>query len=138
VGADAHELMNHREAAEDGPVANMHMAGELGVVGEDGTVADLAIMRQMHIGHDPVVVAQASDAGILRGAAIEGAELPDRVASPISVGRFAGVFLVLRLFADGAELEDAIVAAHAGVPGQHDMGADHVCSPISTCSPTIE
>jgi hypothetical protein len=126
VGADAHELMDHGEAAEDGPIANLDMACQLGVVGEDGLVADLAIVRQMHIGHDPVVVAQASDAGILRRAAIEGAELADRVAvADLEPGRLAGILLVLRGFTDRAELEDAIVAADAGMSGQHHMRTDH-------------
>ena len=48
------------------PVADVHVAGELRVVGEDGVVADLAVVREVHVGHDPVVVADAGDAAVLR------------------------------------------------------------------------
>jgi hypothetical protein len=38
VGADAHELVHAGEAAEDGEVADMDVAGQLGVVGENGVL----------------------------------------------------------------------------------------------------
>jgi hypothetical protein len=47
-------------------------------------VADLAVVRDMHVGHDPVVVADARHAGVLDGAQVEGAELADVLRSPIS------------------------------------------------------
>ena len=47
VGADAHELMYHREAAENSPIADLHVTGQLRVVGKNGLVADLTIVRQM-------------------------------------------------------------------------------------------
>ena len=39
-----------------------HVAGELRVVREHGVVADLAVVRDVDVGHDPVVVADARDA----------------------------------------------------------------------------
>ncbi len=125
VGADAHELMHAGETAEDGPVADMDVARQLRVVGEDGLVADLAVVRQMDIGHDPVVITEAGYPGVLRRAAVEGAELADGVAiADFEAGRLAGVFLVLRLFADGTELENAVVAADPGMAADHHMGTD--------------
>ena len=68
------------------------------VVGEDGVVADLAVVRDVHVGHDPVVVADARHAGVLRRAEVEacrtrgwccGRRSPARVGSP-------RVLLVLR------------------------------------------
>ena len=78
--ADAHELMHDGEAAEDGPVADMHMAGQLRVIGEDGVMADLTVVGKVHVGHDPVVIADPRDTGILRGAAIEGAKFANGIA----------------------------------------------------------
>ena len=83
------------------------------VVGEDGVVADLAVVRDVHVGHDPVVVADARDARVLRGAAVEGAELADRVA----VADLEPRGLAARTSCPAArapmrgELEDAVVAA---------------------------
>ena len=51
------ELMNHGKAPQNDPVTHVHMPGQLSAVGKDGVVAHLAIMGQMHISHDPVVVA---------------------------------------------------------------------------------
>ena len=125
VGADAAELVHPGEAAEYGVVAHMHVAGELGVVGEYGVVADLAVVGEMHVGHDPVVVAQARHAGVLRGAAVERAEFADGVAvADFQPRRLARVFLVLRHLAQRAELENPVVAADAGMAGDHHMRAD--------------
>ena len=55
--------------AEDDPVADVHVAGQLGAVGEDHVVADLAVVRDVDVRHDPVVVAHPRDAGILHRAA---------------------------------------------------------------------
>ena len=78
--ADRAELVHAGQPADDDPVADVHVAGQRGVVGQDRVAADLHVVRDVHVGHDPVVVADARDAGVLRGAAVEGAELADRVA----------------------------------------------------------
>ena len=115
-----------REAAEDRPVADRDVAGELACVGEDGVVADLAVVREVHVGHDPVVVAQARHAGVLRRAAVDRdvladgvavADLHPRVGSPL-------YFLSCGGRADRREVEDAVVAADARVAVEHDVRAD--------------
>ena len=79
----------------------------------------------MNVRHDPVVIAEPGHAGVLGGAAIQRAELPDGVAiADLQPGRLAGILLVLRHFADGAELENSVVAADAGMAADDDMGAD--------------
>ncbi len=57
---DGAELMHAGQPAQDGPVAYPHMPAQLHAVGQDGVVADMAIMRNVHIGHDPVVGCLAS------------------------------------------------------------------------------
>jgi len=61
----------------------------------------------MHIGHDPVMVANARHADILRGAEVEGAELADSVCDrDFQPRRFTGVLLVLRNLAQRTELKN--------------------------------
>ncbi len=64
-------------------------------------------------------------AAILHRAQVEGAELADGVAvADLQTGRLAGVFLVLRHFAQRTELEDAVIAADTGMAPDHAMRTD--------------
>src|SRR5690606_39167140 len=138
VRPDAAELVHLGEAAEDGPVTDVHMALQGGAVGEDHVVADHAVMRDGHEGHAPVVAADGGLAAILAGAAVEGAELADGVAIAEHQPRgLVGVLLVLGCRAQRTELEDAVVAADhrrpfdghvrtdLGAGADHDVRADH-------------
>ena len=111
--------------AEDHPVADVHVAGELACVGEDGVVADLAVVREVHVGHDPVVVADARDAGVLRRAAVDGDVLADGVAvADLDRGGLARVLLVLRRRADARR------SGRCGCAGRCACGPS-----ITTCAP---
>src|SRR5690606_14154134 len=55
----AHELMHGGQSAQYCPITDMDMPGKLHAVGNDGMVAELTIVRNVHISHDPVVAAQA-------------------------------------------------------------------------------
>ena len=87
-----------RGSRRGSPSRRRDVAGELAGVGEDGVAADLAVVRDVHVGHDPVVVAQARDAGVLRRAAVDACTYSRMVLpSPISTARgLARVLLVLR------------------------------------------
>ena len=86
-----------RDRRRGSPSRRRDVAGELAGVGEDGVVADLAVVRDVHVGHDPVVVAEARDARVLHRAAVDRAVLADRVAvADLDRGGLAGVLLVLR------------------------------------------
>src|SRR5512134_788297 len=125
VRADVHELVHQGGAAEDHPVADVHVPRQPAVVGEDAMAADLAVVREMHAGHDPVVVADARDARVARRPAIDGHALADRVAvADLDRRVLARVFLVLRRRADRAELIDAVVAPDARAPVEHHVRAD--------------
>ena len=96
VCADATELVHAGQATDDGPVVDLHMAGQRGVVGKDGVAADLHVMGEVHVGHDPVVVAHPGHACILHRAPVEGAKLADGVAVPdFQARRLAAVLHVL-------------------------------------------
>ena len=106
-------------------IINVDVPGKLGIVGEDGVIPDLAIVREMHISHHPVVVAETGDAGVLHGTEIERAEFADRIAiadfKPRGLPR---ILLVLRCCTDRRKLKDAVVAADLGVPADDRMRAD--------------
>src|SRR5690606_7702800 len=92
----------------------------------------------VHVGHDPVVVADAGGAAAVAGAAADGGELEDGVAvADHQLAAFAAELLVLRIIAKGGVRVHDIVAADAGRAGDHavradaaagadlDVGADH-------------
>ncbi len=82
-------------------------------------------MCDMHVSHDPVVVADASDAGVLRGAAAESAVLADGVAiADLERGRLPAVFLVLGRSAERAESENAILRSYARSSLDHHVRPD--------------
>jgi hypothetical protein len=53
----------------------------LRTVGKNSVVAHLAIVRQMDVGHDPVVVAQLGDTRVARRANVERTKLANGVAA---------------------------------------------------------
>src|SRR5471030_2024301 len=125
VRADLAELVHVGEAAHDDPVADFDVAGQLRVVREDGVAADLAIVRQVDVGRDPVVVAEPRHAGVLHGADVEGAEFADGVAvADFQARRLALPLHVLRRGADGRELEELVVLADGRVAFDDDVRAD--------------
>ena len=108
--------MNHSEAAQDDPIAYVHMACELGTVGKNSVIANLAIMCQVHISHDPVVISELGDAGVARRANVEGAKLSDGVAiANDQLARLTCIFLVLGDCAQGVELKNFVVFADGGM-----------------------
>jgi len=87
--------------------------------------ADLAVMREMHVRHDPVVAADAGHSRVERGAAVDGDVLADGIAvADLDRGVLAGVFLVLRRRADRGEMEDAVAPADTRTPVEHHVRAD--------------
>jgi hypothetical protein len=84
-------------------------------------------VRNMDIGHDPVIIPEAGDAAALHCAPIEGAVLANGIAIPYlqsGLGAFALIFLILRIIANGTKLRDPIVPADLGWAIDHRMRAD--------------
>src|SRR4029077_11304764 len=128
--ADAHELVHQGGGAEDHPVFHDDVTGKLGAVGEDRLVADLAVVREVDVGHDPVFVADARDAGVLHRAAVDRHVLADGVVvADLDAGGLALVFLVLRRRANGGEVEDAVAPPDAHAAVDHHVGADPAALP---------
>src|SRR5439155_12425623 len=87
--------------------------------------ADLAVVREVHVSHDPVLVAHARYADVLRRAAVDRDVLADGVVvADLDRGRLAAVLLVLGRRADRGEVEDLVAPADAHVPVEHHVRAD--------------
>ena len=124
VGANFAELVHAGKPTQDGIVTHRHMSRQGSVIGENRMVAHLAVMGEMDIGHDPVVVADTRHARILRSAQIESAEFAYGIAvANFQPGRLSRIFLVLRNFSQGVELENMIIAADKGMPVNNRMRA---------------
>ena len=94
----------------------MHVTSQLGAVGKDGVIAHMTVMCQMHVGHDPVVIAQLGHARIAGRANVKSAKLTDGVAvANYQLARLAAVFFVLGNGPERVELKDAVVTAYGGV-----------------------
>ena len=110
------------------------------LLAKHGVAPDLAVVREVHVGHDPVVVADARDAGVLRRAAVEACSTRGwccgRRSRAASARRRTSCPAAARRWTQ--KLEDAVVAADARGPVDDACGPIAVPSPISTCSPMIE
>ena len=74
------KLVNPRHTAHNGPVTDFYMSCNLCITRENGVVANLTIMRNVDIGHDPVIVADACDSLILRSSCMNRRELTNCIA----------------------------------------------------------
>src|SRR5690606_32853537 len=94
----------------------MNMAGKLNTVGHDGVAAYLTIVGNMHISHNPVVVAHAGNANILGCARADRDIFTNGIAvADFQACRLALVFFVLRNAANGTKPIESIVGAYGGV-----------------------
>src|SRR5690606_5940006 len=101
------------------------MAGQGGGVGHDDTVADLAVVGDMAIGHEQVVVADAGHAAALLGSAVHGDEFPDDVAvADLEPCGLAPVAEVLRCIAQTGMAVNGVAAADAGRSENGGVRAD--------------
>ncbi len=99
--ADLAELMDAGETTHDHPVAEFHMAAERREIREHHLVADDAVVRDVCVRHEEIVVADARDAVALHGAAMHGREFADLIAiADLEARRLPLVLLVLRRIAE--------------------------------------
>src|SRR3989344_5225579 len=84
-----------------------------------------AVVRNVRVSHDPVVVTDLRHALVLHRAGVEGRELADGVAvTDDQLRGLALVLLVLRVGTQGSELVDRVVAADGGHAFDHTMRAN--------------
>jgi hypothetical protein len=113
VGPDADEVMNGAQGSDGCPVFYRDMSAQRGPVCHDDVAADLTIMGDVGVGHDEVVVADASARSTLDGAAVDGDKLANHVViANFESRRLAGVGNILRRQSDGGEREEVVVVAN--------------------------
>lgn len=100
------------------------MAREQNAIDENHQVAHLAIVRHVGIGHEKIVRADYGLLGQFVRAMHRHMLAKDVVAANPEPGGLAGVFQILRRFADHAARIKAVVSANGCPPGQINMGAD--------------
>src|SRR6267143_640966 len=120
--ADPGELVDGGETAEDHVVLDVDVARERDGVGENASVRDLRVVRDVAVRHQQAAVADAGHPAAAGRADVHRRELADliRVADhqPRCLSR---VFEVLRNRADGGELEDDVAFADGGVALDHGV-----------------
>src|SRR5262245_16138141 len=122
--ADAAELMHAHVGAERGLIAYCDVPGERRAVGEHVAGSDYAIVRDVGLGHEQVVVADRGQRAAARGAAVHRHAFADDVTpSDHQTSLFASEFQVLRRLAhrgegvDSRPLADLARAFDDDVPG---------------------
>src|SRR5947208_2058137 len=112
VGTNAHKMVYRAKRANRRPFFDDYMASQSCGVGQNNVIADYAIMRDMRVGHDERVIANAGQASALCRAAIDGDKFADGVVvADFKARRFAFVTQVLRGESDGRERKKAIARA---------------------------
>ncbi len=112
IAADAAELVHGRKGADGGEIFHGDVAGQSGAVGENGLVADVAIMRDVRVGHEQAAAADGGGAAAADCAAADGDVFAESIfVADDEMGFFAGKFQILGIAADGAEGMENIVAA---------------------------
>ena len=111
--ADTHKLVDGYHAAERGVAADVNMAGEGHIVGQDGTVADDTIVRHVGISHyEAVFTNNGTPTG--GSADVEGAIFAnDGIVANFEKGTFASVFQILGNRTDYRPLKYLAVFTHA-------------------------
>ena len=115
MSSDMAELMDECPSSDDGEVVNFHFSSELCGVGHDDIVVKDAVVRDVAVRHDEVVV---SDDGFSLGgcSAMDGDELPEyAVVADNGEGLLAAVFEILRYGADDGGGEDMTVVTEDDV-----------------------
>ena len=125
VGANFQELVNANVASEDDPVCHLNMTGDADGIREYDVIPYLAVMGNMHIGHQQIIAADARYPAAATGAPVQGYTLAnDIVITYLQPGLLTYILLVRRVFTYGTELIDLIIATDAGVRADDDIGSD--------------
>jgi hypothetical protein len=104
----------------------MSVAGKRGIIDENTVTADHAVVTDMDVGHQQVVVADGGFGTILDRTAMNGDALADDIVVADDKTRgLALVFQVRRIFTHGRELVNAVMLADDSRPFYHHMGGDN-------------
>src|SRR5699024_11010930 len=109
-------------AAGSAVLAHGHMARRGDAIGHGNAVAKHAVVGDMHVGHEQVVITDHSDALVQHGATVHAAKFADHVAiADFEACRLTLVGPVLGLGAEGNELKHFVVPTKRGMAGDDYM-----------------
>jgi hypothetical protein len=110
------------------------VTGEAGVIHHHDVIAERAIVGDVGVGHEQVVIADACQPVIRRGPTVDGAELAKHIACPDHQPRPpTAVFLVLWRSPDRGELKYLVVSTDRGLAVDHDVRTDPAaCTDLDT------
>ncbi len=124
--ADARELMEARHAGKERPVFDHAVACKRSLVHHDDVITEEAIMRDVAIGHQKILITDHGGGVNLR-AAVDGDEFPDNVlGADLGEGLLALVGEVLGFMPDHGVHVDRIVVPDLGPAGEEGPGEDLV------------
>ncbi len=130
MGTDAHEVMDGAQGADCRPIFHGYVAAQRGRIRHDDVVADLAVMRDVGVSHDEVVIAESGATTPFRCSPIDGNELSNLVViADFKASGFTRVANILRSQTDRSELVEAVVRADFGFAFDH-----HVRDQMAACA----
>ena len=123
--ADFDVLVNAHQPAQDNVIFDDDMPSQRRAVGNDVAIAKPAIMRDMAIHHQKVMIADPRDHSAARRARIERRILPNRIVIPyVQLARLSFVLQILRRRAHAGEWKDNIAFPQRCAPFDGYMGLD--------------
>src|SRR5262249_28194181 len=112
MGADAHKLMHAAQRADYGPLLDGYVAGHGRAVDQHDAVSHHGIVADVRVGHEQGVTAHAGNSAPFTRPTVDGDALADDVVIPhLQACLLTPIADVLRLDADGAVREEAVVGA---------------------------
>ena len=122
--------MHAGERADRRVVLDRDVTGERCGVGENRLVPDMAVMRDVRVGHEEIVVADLGDSSTAGRAAMDRDELSNDVAAAdLEPRQLAAELQVLRDQADGGHRENLVFVADLGEAVDDRGGADVAVAP---------
>src|SRR5258708_2944468 len=113
VRTDAGKLMHRGECSNHRPLTHADVPGKRGGVDQHRVVAHGAVVAYMRVCQHEYVAAQRGESAALRGPTIDRHILAKNiVVANLYSGRLSGIGRVLRLRADAAKREEAVVRAN--------------------------
>ena len=120
VHANANKLMDWAHCPHHRPFSHDYVSPKRGGIGQNHPISDYTIMRDVSVGHDERVIADAGHSSAFWRAAVDGDKFTNDVVLTYSqMGRLAGVSNILRSETNGRKGEEVIVGADRGGPFHH-------------------
>src|SRR3990172_10525893 len=130
IGADPRELVDREESPDDGIVFDGHMSCEGCRIRHDDVAAEFAVMGDVRVGHEKVVVTDDGHTVAAQRGPVHGRVLPDGIPVPDDDARlFVQVLGILRREPDAREGVYRTFFPDLGLPFNDHMG-DEPRSPL--------